>query len=109
MTDSRIGSSGWSVNATATDFATTGGTVTKSHASFTVPSAPTSVLGCSSFPVRATSAVGVNGTTGTTTAPILTCTAVGTSAATFTPVLTVAVPGGSVAGTYTGTVTQSAS
>jgi hypothetical protein len=109
VTDSRIGSSGWSVNATVTDFSTTGGTVAKGQASFTVPAAPTSVVGCSSFPVRATSAVGVNSTTGTTTAPILSCTALGTSAATFTPVLTVAVPGGSIAGTYTGTVTQSAS
>jgi hypothetical protein len=109
VTDGRIGSTGWSVNATATDFTTTGGTVAKADASFTVPSVPTSVTGCSSFPVRATSAVGVNSSTGTTTAAILTCTALGTSAATFTPVLTIAVPGGSIAGTYTGTVTQSAS
>ena len=109
VTDARIGSTGWSINATVTDFSTTGGTVAKAQASFTVPANPTSVTGCSSFPIKATSAVGVDATTGTTTAPILSCTALGTSAATFTPVLTVAVPGGSIAGTYTGTVTQSAS
>jgi hypothetical protein len=110
VNDTRVGSTGWSVSATASSFATTGGSIDKSNASFSVPSAataPTGVLGistCSSTTRKTTPvAVDANGTT----SAIIACTQAGASGATFIPVLTVAVPSGSIAGTYTGTVTQS--
>jgi hypothetical protein len=110
VNDTRLTSTGWSVSATASNFATTGGTIDKSNAAFSVPSAataPTGVVGistCSGTTRKATpTAVDSNGTT----AAIIACTQAGASGATFIPVLTVSVPAGSVAGTYTGTVTQS--
>jgi hypothetical protein len=109
VTDLRVPTSGWSVTATASDFsADTGGTIAKTAAAFSVPNAPTSVVGCTSFPTRVTSPLSVN-SSGTTPSAILTCSAIGTNNATYNPRLTITVPASSTAGVYTGTVTQSAS
>jgi hypothetical protein len=110
VTDARVPTTGWSVTATASDFtaASTGGTIAKTDAAFSVPSAPTSVNGCTSFPTRVTAPMAVN-SSGTTPSAILTCTAIGVNNATYNPRLTVTIPANSTAGTYTGTVTQSAS
>jgi hypothetical protein len=106
VTDARVGSTGWSVSATASDFATTGGTITKSHAEFSVPADATGTGLCATRTRKSTpTAVDTNGTV----AAIIACTSIGASSATYIPVLTVVVPAGSVAGTYTGTVTQSVS
>ncbi|MDT7572691.1 MAG: hypothetical protein QOE05_2865 [Actinomycetota bacterium] len=107
-----ITSSGWHVDATASDFTPSSGpAIDKSNASFSVPGTPTAptagVLCSGANLVKKTTAVAVNPTTGTTT-DIIYCTSPGLTGATFVPVLTVAVPAGSVAGSYTGTVTQSA-
>lgn len=110
VTDGRIPTTGWSVTATASDFDAGGGaTIAKANAAFSIPSAPTSVTGCSSFPTRRTTPLSVNASTGTTPSAILTCNALTVNAATYVPVLTVTVPSGAVAGVYTGTVTQSVS
>ena len=111
VTDLRVASPGWSVSATASDFATTGGTIDKTQAAFSVPAdgVATGLVGaalCTTRTRKSTpTAVDANGTT----TQIFRCTQVGVSGATYTPVLTVTVPAGSVAGTYTGTVTQSVS
>jgi hypothetical protein len=107
-----VTSTGWHVDATASDFTPSSGpAISKSNASFSVPGTPTNptvgVLCSGGSLVKKTTAVAVNATTGTTT-DIIYCTAAGATGATFVPVLTVNVPAGSVAGTYTGTVTQSA-
>ncbi|MDX6198260.1 MAG: hypothetical protein QOJ79_1411 [Actinomycetota bacterium] len=108
VTDLRVPTTGWSVTATASDFTTSGGTIPKTDSAFSVPNAPTSVAGCTSFPTRVTTPLSVN-SSGTTPAAILTCTAVGTNNATYNPRLTITIPASSTAGVYTGTVTQSAS
>jgi hypothetical protein len=107
-----ITSTGWHVDATASDFTpTTGPAISKAEASFSVPGTPTAptagVLCGGASLVKKTTPVAVNATTGTVT-DIINCTAAGATGATFVPVLTVSVPAGSVAGSYTGTVTQSA-
>jgi hypothetical protein len=109
VTDLRVPTTGWSVTATASDFGSdTGGTIAKTTAAFSVPNAPTSVAGCTSFPTRVTSPLSVNGS-GTTPSAILTCSAIATNNATYNPRLTLTIPASSTAGVYTGTVTQSAS
>jgi hypothetical protein len=111
VTDARVPSTGWSVTATASDFTAdaTSGTIAKTAAAFSVPNAPTSVAGCSSFPTRVTTPLAVN-SSGTTPSAILTCSSpLGASNATYNPRLTVTIPASSTAGIYTGTVTQSAS
>ena len=107
-----VTSSGWHVDATASDFTPSSGpAISKSNAAFSVPGTPTApavgVLCSGGSLSKKSTATAVNATTGTTT-DIISCTAPGATGATFVPVLTVSVPAGSVAGSYTGTVTQSA-
>jgi hypothetical protein len=109
VTDARVPTTGWSVTATASDFTgSPSGTVPKTDAAFSVPNAPTSVVGCTSFPTRVTTPLAVN-SSGTTPSAILTCAAITTNNATYNPRLTVTIPASSTAGVYTGTVTQSVS
>lgn len=106
-----ISASGWHVDATASNFTSGATTITKSHASFSVPNAPTAptlgVLCPTAKLTTRTAPTPVDATTGTVT-DIVQCTAAGVTGATYTPVLRVTIPAGAVAGTYTGTVTQSA-
>jgi hypothetical protein len=112
VTDLRLASTGWSMTATAPDFVLATDatkTIAKTGAAFYVPAVPTADLAAgapllSTFSARATSpqAVDAGGS-----ATILTSNSAGPNAAVFTPVLKVTVPTGSVAGLYTGTVTQS--
>jgi hypothetical protein len=106
--DTRLIGTSWSYSATASNFTTTGGSVSKDQASFHVQAGWTAPAGMvlptfSSPPATTPQAADANGsrTLMTTLVGVL------NNGVTFTPVLTVAVPAGSPAGTYTGTVTQS--
>jgi hypothetical protein len=109
VTDARVPTTGWSLTATASDFTApaTSGTIAKTAAAFSVPNAPSAGAGCT-YPLRVSSPLSVN-SSGTTPSAILTCSASATNNATYNPRLTLTIPASSVAGTYTGTVTQSAS
>lgn len=106
--DTRLTATSWSFTTTASDFVTTGGSIGKAAASFSVQSGWSAPAGMtapafSTAPSTTPLAADANGrrTLVTTTLGVL------NNGLTFTPVLTVNVPAGSPAGTYTGTVTQS--
>jgi hypothetical protein len=113
--DSRTSSPGWTMSASASDFALAGGgTLAKAKATFAVPLAPVAanaglltgaLTGATppTFSARATTPTGTNGS-----AALLTASAGSVNAAAFVPVMTVDVTG-AAAGLYTGTVTQSVS
>lgn len=106
--DTRLIGTSWSYSATASSFTTSGGSIAKDKASFHVQAGWTAPSGMIlpvfvSPPAATPQAADANGsrTLMTTVVGVL------NNGITFTPVLTVNVPAGSPAGTYTGTVTQS--
>jgi hypothetical protein len=105
--DTRIGSTGWAVSASTTDFTQTlpaVGTIAKTLAKFSVPIAPVATVGSPTFTYVSTpTAVDAGGNLSN----LVVATASGVNTATFTPQLDVTVPNGSATGVYTGTVTQS--
>jgi hypothetical protein len=112
VTDLRVASTGWSMSATAPDFALATDatkTIAKTGAAFYIPALPTADLTAgapllSTFSARSSSPTAVNASGSAT---ILTSNSTGPNAAVFTPYMQVTVPTGSTAGLYTGTVTQS--
>jgi hypothetical protein len=110
VNDTRLTSTGWSVSATASNFVSGGNTILKTASAFSVPNAITAPTGVTGLATCAASTRKTTPTTvdaGGTTAAIVSCTSAGTSGATYTPELLVTLPSTVVAGTYTGTVTQS--
>jgi hypothetical protein len=113
--DGRASSPGWTMSASASDFALAGGgTLAKANAKFSIPVAPVAanaglltgaLTGATppSFSSRASTPTGSGGS-----AALLTASAGGVNASAFLPVMTVTVTG-AAAGLYTGTVTQSVS
>lgn len=101
VTDTRAGSTGWSLSASTTAFSHSNGTATipASAATFSLLAAPTNTVGSNTYEDTAT--------TTPSTGALTTARAAGINTATMTPVLHVAVPTSAVAGVYTGTVTQS--
>ena len=109
--DSRIGSSGWAVSASTTDFTLTqapgavGQVIPRANAKFSVPLAPLSVVGTPALTftrVGTPQSVDANGNV----ANLVVATATGVNTGTFAPQLDAVVPNGSPAGAYTGTITQ---
>jgi hypothetical protein len=100
VTDGRGGVSGWTATVASTDFASGGsGDVPATAVSYTPPTAP--VTGTAS--VAATPATGLS-----TAKPVQTATAVaGANTAAWNPAISVAVPAGARAATYTATITHS--
>lgn len=108
--DTRISPAGWTVTATVTDFVTTGGSIGRTNAAFSVAPGWTAPAGMalpefSTAPSTAPKPVDATGSRA-----LLSVSAGATNTGVvFTPVLTVTVPPGKAAGVYTGTVTQSVS
>jgi hypothetical protein len=116
--DTRTASTGWTMSASASNFAQAApatATISKNFAKFSVPVAPalptTGLTGLTGIAVptfTGYNAGAAPASDGSGNATLLTATATGINAAAFIPVLTVDVTG-ATAGVYTGTVTQSVS
>lgn len=110
VSDTRLTPTAWSMTATASNFTSGVSTIAKTNASFSVQagwSAPSgqTLPTFSVSPFTTPASVDAGGSR-----LLMSTTAAGTNnGVTFTPVLTVNVPTSTVAGTYTGTVTQSVS
>ena len=109
--DSRIASTGWAVSAGTTDFTltqapgATGQLIPRANAKFSVPLAPLGVVGTPALTfARVSSPQAVDA--GGNVANLVVATATGVNTGTFAPQLDAVVPNGSVAGAYTGTITQ---
>ena len=105
VADTRINSTGWAVSAATTDFTLTPGTttITKTNATFAVPTTPLSVLGTSTFTTHTTpTAVDPTGNV----ANLVVASSTGINTATFNPQLSVTIPNGTATGIYTATITQ---
>lgn len=100
VTDTRSGSTGWTLSARTTLFthSNTTSTIPASAASFYVSAAPTKVLGTVSY---------TSTTTPSTSGTLVVAAASGVNTSEVSPVLRVDVPSTAITGLYTGTVTQS--
>ena len=108
IVDTRINSTGWAVSASTTDFLLSGGTgstITKTHAKFAVPVAPTSVLGTPAVTFSSAGTPVATDSTGTV-GNLVVAVAVGVNTGTFIPQVIALIPNGSGVGSYTSTVTQ---
>jgi hypothetical protein len=108
--DTRSAATSWSMTATASDFTSAGARVGKDKAAFSVQPGWTAPAGSAlpAFSLAPATTPQPADATGSRTLMTTVGSALNTGV-TFTPVLTVTVPSGALAGTYTGTVTQSVS
>jgi hypothetical protein len=110
VSDARLAPASWTMTATASTFTSGVNNIAKTNASFSVQAGWSAPSGMS-LPTFATSPFTTPAAVDSNGSRILMSTTAGATnnGVTFTPVLTVAVPSSAVAGTYTGTVTQSVS
>jgi Ice-binding-like/WxL domain surface cell wall-binding len=100
VTDTRSASTGWTVSVSATALAPVSGSSIPASAMGYAVGSVTQILGVASY-------VKANPTSLGSAAVALTATASGSNAASWNPTISVVVPGGTAAGSYTTTITHS--